>query len=367
MDTAENNDMAQKFGEEYDQTWGSFDEMTPELLTERLSRNGFLRKGHIERIDQAEAFESNAGFWFRLKLKFSPDYEGDVPIDVMLKLYRARRIHGGVAEWAFYSELAPQTPGASVCPVYDCAIDHDRRRCHFLMRDIGVTHENEPPKERPYGRAVEEVLKYHISWWNHTRLDKWPFTVALHSAKGVSAAIAEEEIRKSCVDYEGHLRTFVEEKGDKLEAGWIRKMEQVIPRYADVFSSRVSDKKNTTLLHGDLHLWNFAYPKDPMRDQLILLDWENNRRGLGPYDLAYMLVHATGGRSRAREIEANLINLYYAKLTDQVADYSREAFEYDFRLSIISTTFFPLYNKLPFAMRSAMDAYGDWDCDELLT
>ena len=179
----------------------------------------------------------------------------------------------------------------------------------------------------------------------------------------MAAAVSEDNIRKHCVEFEEHLRKFADEKGDDLEAAWIEKMEYVIPRYVDVFSSRVSDLKNTTLLHGDLHLWNFVYPKDTAPNRLILLDWETYKRGLGPYDLAYLLVHGTSGRL---EVEANLKELYYSRLTDQVSGYPKEAFEYYYRLSIVSTTFCPLFWKRPFPMRSAIDAYSDWDCDESL-
>jgi thiamine kinase-like enzyme len=54
--------------------------------------------------------------------------------------------------------------------------------------------------------------------------------------------------------------------------------------------------KNLTLLHGDAHLWNLYYPKDPETDRIILFDWETIKRGLGAYDLAYLLIHGTSVR-----------------------------------------------------------------------
>ncbi len=149
-----------------------------------------------------------------------------------------------------------------------------------------------------------------------------------------------------------------------MEPDWITTMEAVIDRYADVFLSRVEGGKHITLLHGDSHLGNFYYPKDASRDPIILFDWETYKRGLGAYDLAYMLVHGTAGR---RELEGPLLDLYFERLVESgVTDYSRPDFEYDFRLSIVSTTFCPIIWKRVFSMRRAMEAFGDWDCGELL-
>ena len=55
---------------------------------------------------------------------------------MMLKLYRKGWFGGGVVEWTFYGDLAPATPGASVCTVYDCGIDRENRDCHFLLEDL---------------------------------------------------------------------------------------------------------------------------------------------------------------------------------------------------------------------------------------
>ena len=67
-------------------------------------------------------------------------------------------------------------PGAQVCDIFDCGIDKEQKLCHFLMPDLSVAHQ-EPPKEAsvPHERVVEELLKYHIRWWNDPRLDEWPF------------------------------------------------------------------------------------------------------------------------------------------------------------------------------------------------
>lgn len=172
----------------------------------------------------------------------------------------------------------------------------------------------------------------------------------------MAQAISEEDVRKSCADFEATLRTFVDEKGAGLD-----------------LDDGTRDRKISRCLswkgrrwrsdHGDSHLWNFYYSKKDIED-IVLFDWETFKRGLGAYDLAYLMVHGASGRER---LEKGLMDFYYERLVaGGIENYSRELFEQDYRLSVISTTFCPLFWKRVFSMRSAMQAFADWECDELL-
>ena len=233
------------------------------------------------------------------------------------------------------------------------------------MPDLSVTHQ-EPPREeteRPYSRVIEELLKYHIRWWGDSRLEAWPFYQRAGGPLRMAQAIRPEDVRKSCADFEKAFREFAKEENE-FEPSWVETMERIIDRYPDAFLSRVEGGEHVTLLHGDAHLWNFYFPKDPATSDLILFDWETYKRGLGAYDLAYLLVHGTSGRET---LEPTLMHLYYQKLIEGgVEGYTRDQFEYDYRLSIVSTTFCPLIWKRVFSMRSAMQAFADWNCDEHL-
>ena len=180
----------------------------------------------------------------------------------------------------------------------------------------------------------------------------------------MAQAIAEEDVQANCRAFEPALEDFVKEAGDELQPSWIETAERVIAKYTEVFLARVSSGQNVTLLHGDAHVWNLFYPKNTATDRLILFDWETYKRGIGAYDLAYMLVHGTSGR---RQIESELMNKYYDGLiSGGISGYSRDEFEYDFRLSIISCIFCPLIWKRVISMRFAIEAYEDWGCEELL-
>ncbi len=341
-------------------------QITPAALTERLIRNGFMRSGRVISVEKTNSFETSAAKWDRLAVEFSEDYDGNVSDAIVLKVFRKGWFGGGVLEWAFYNELAPNTPVAHVCPVYDGGIDHNNKICHLIMADLSRTH-TEPPmneKDRPHEQVVAELLKYHVRWWNDPRLETWPFYVRHGGPLRMAQAIAEEDVHANCRAFQPALEDFVKEAGDQLQPSWIETAERVIAEYPEVFLARVSGGQNITLLHGDAHVWNLFYPKNTVTDRLILFDWETYKRGIGAYDLAYMLVHGTSGR---RQIESELMNQYCDGLiTGGISGYSRDEFEYDFRLSIISCVFCPLIWKRVISMKFAIEAFVDWGCEDLL-
>jgi thiamine kinase-like enzyme len=330
---------------------------TPESLTDRFRQNGIVTTGSVVSVEKTDSFGSVAAEWDRLTLSFSDDYVGLVPERIVLKVYRKDWFGGGVVEWTFYDELALETPNASVCSVYDCGINLEAKDCHFVMPDLSVTH-TEPPKDekdRPHEAVVRELLKYHIRWWNDPRLNAWPFMQKACGPLRMAQAIGDEDVRSSCAGFEKQLGSFVDKLGGDLAPEHLKTIEHVIDRYPDVFLDRVGNSTNLTTLHGDAHLWNLYYPRELTNDRIILFDWETFKRGLGAYDLAYMLVHGTSG---CKELEGPLMNFYYQHLIEGgIADYTREDFEYDFRLSVISCVFCPIVWKRAFSVRSAMQAF----------
>jgi len=342
------------------------EQLTPALLTDRFGRNGFLKSGSVTSIEKTDSFGSSCAEWDRLSLTFSGDYRGDIPNAIVLKVYRKGWFGGGVIEWTFYNELAPKMPDVSVCPIFDCGFDHNEKNCHYLMPDLSVTHKDGPKEatEQLHKAVIEELLKYHIRWWNDPRLDEWPFMMQAGGPLRMAQAISEKDVRDSCASFEEALNPLAKELGDDLKPSHIEIMERVIQGYPDIFLARVANGKNITMLHGDAHLWNLFYPKNPSKDRIILFDWETYKRGLGAYDLAYMLIHGTSER---KALERPLMDFYYRKLiAGGIENYSRDQFEYDYRLSVLSCVFCPILWKRAFSVRNAMKAYKDWDCGALL-
>ena len=65
--------------------------------------------------------------------------------------------------------------------------------------------------------------------------------------------------------------------------------------------------------------------------------------------------------------ESPLMDFYYKRLiAGGIENYSRDQFEYDYRLSVLSCVFCPILWKRAFSVRNAIKAYQDWDCGALL-
>ena len=56
-----------------------FKQVTPDLLTDRLCKNGFLTAGSVAAVERTDSFGSSAAQWDRLKITTSDDYAGLVP------------------------------------------------------------------------------------------------------------------------------------------------------------------------------------------------------------------------------------------------------------------------------------------------
>jgi hypothetical protein len=95
-------------------------EISAESLTERLSRNGFLRSGQVELVEETDTFDSSAAVWYRLKLSFSADYDGDVPADIVLKCYREGWFGGGLPPHPVRVSVRSTTAGS--IGIESCAI-----------------------------------------------------------------------------------------------------------------------------------------------------------------------------------------------------------------------------------------------------
>ncbi len=103
-----------------------------------------------------------------------------------------------------------------------------------------------------------------------------------------------------------------------------------------LFAERYRPHRNLTLLHGDAHVWNALYPRDPASDDVRLIDWDAWRIDVATDDLAYMIaVHWSP--ERRRRLERECLRRYHAALSAAgVKGYDFEALWRDYRLSVLS-------------------------------
>lgn len=126
------------------------------------------------------------------------------------------------------------------------------------------------------------------------------------------------------------------------------------------------------MLHGDFQVQNVLMPIKLKTHQPILFDWEFTMRGVGPTEIAKMLIIGQWEYrfpiDKRRELENLLLRRYHMKLSESgISNYSLEDCLYDYRLSVMTRLAEPLYFKNMKWMESAMCAFKDWNCAELLT
>jgi hypothetical protein len=129
-----------------------------------------------------------------------------------------------------------------------------------------------------------------------------------------------------------------------------------------------------TITFEDVHAGNFLYPRDPAKDTLRSIDWEQWGINIGPHDLAYMMGLFWFPERRAR-LEFPLLQRYHRRLVEHgVEGYLWDDCWYDYRLSIIQHLFTPIWQ---WAHGTPPDiwwnhlerincAFQDLNCQELL-
>lgn len=340
-------------------------QITPEWLTTRLRANGRLPTGEASSVTLGEPFESTGANWTPVAVEYDGADE-DAPQSLMFKLLHKERYDGGYNEVVLYTDFAAQMPDPPVGALYDFAHDEDTRALYLLLQDISKTHKlaSEGIGPDDYVAATRSLLEFHTYWWQHDRLREARFEASRWDPMRMANACSEENVRANALNFrEKELPKYLAERAD-LPDGGLAILERALDRWADVFCERIADGEALTLIHGDSHVMNMLFPRDQATQRVLLVDFETYRRGLGAYDLAYMMFFRDA--EHRRELEAVVLPAYYDGLVAAgVTSYSHEQLERDYRLSVIACLFPPLSWDHGGA-RQALAAFDDWDCADLL-
>ncbi|HEX6127007.1 MAG TPA: oxidoreductase family protein, partial [Pyrinomonadaceae bacterium] len=291
------------------------------------------------------------------------------------------------AEVDFYREVAPGIGCPPLVRCYDAAYLNETKHSHILLEDLTETHsqpeQNTAPCEDMSRLAVEALAKVHARCW------KQPIS-HLGSAQsdlahwGIPASSAAPPLKRqhSYLVPEFDLRRFISNLNSSVTrfldvADLTPAQEREYRRMlhaADLIWGRLTRREHLTVTHGDLHWWNFLYPRDPYAHSVRLIDWHLWHMDVGARDLAFLL--ALGGFAEPRpEIEAELLDVYHETLIQNgVAGYSAEMLMEDYRWSAIRNLNIPViywsqgkhYTTWQTALRRALAAYERLDCTSLL-
>ena len=342
------------------------EQVTPEWLTARLRDNGHLPDGRATLVTLGKAFDSTGAKWTPITVEYEGANDGS-PRHLLFKLLNKERYGGGLNETILYTDFAAHMPDAPVGICYDFDHDEEARDIYLLVEDISATHKKaqEGLVVDDYVAAARSLLEFHTYWWEHDRLSEPRFDESRWDPMRMANACSEENIRKNA-DYfrDKELPKYLAADAENVPAAGKEILTRAVNRWADVFCERVRDGTGLTFIHGDSHVMNMLFPRDHATQRVLLVDFETYRRGLGAYDLAYLMFFR--GAEHRRELEKAVLPAYYDGLVAAgVTSYSREQFEWDYRLSLIACLFPPLSWDHGGA-NQALAAFDDWNCAELL-
>lgn len=347
-------------------------QVTPELLTKVLQTTGALPQGRVVTIEpQGLFYPTFTSSIVRLKVRYSADTPPSVPNHLLLKMARSEA-HSevladlGRPEVAFYTTIAPAMSDSPAVDCYHALYIPDTQQFHLLLADLSETHEQtEWPVPGSYEsclRSVECLARFHAYWWDHPHLGTE--IVSRPSAFALQGQLSD--LQERCM-------AFVNFLGDRLSPERRARYDRVLTVWPEL-ASRLATGFDVTIVHGDAHMWNFLYPRDPAIGTACLVDWQLWHISVGASDLAYMMALHWYPERRAA-LEKPLLRHYHRCLQEHgIRTYGWEACWRDYQWAAVRNLLLPVIQwsaKIPAAgwwphLERAMLAFEDLGCADLL-
>ena len=337
------------------------EQATPTWLTEVLRRSDILPEGHVTSVE----FQPRLGGWSEivpLEIRYSQPTHA--PSQMILKLSRQDE-HRDRREVEFY-QATTNIGGLPNIRSYDSV--YDDGHFHILMEDLRETHLPHPPSILPptianAERIVDALAQLQAYWWDSEQF-----------GRVIGELPTEVSIEQAVTEDIGRLPAFADFLGDRLSDEKRRVLEGVSEKLLELKQERLLQQGNLTLIHGDLHAGNFLYPRDPASDTIRLIDWKSWSIDPAAYDMAnLMTVYWT--RERRTQLQDQLLRRYHQRLLEHgIVGYTWENCFYDYRLAVIDSLFFPMWQRSVgindliwwHNFERLMTAYHDLRCEELL-
>ncbi|HEY5731131.1 MAG TPA: phosphotransferase [Anaerolineales bacterium] len=310
----------------------SFENITTEWLTDLLQMNNLLKRGSVEEIylQSISDVPFGAPKIRRLEIEYSIDAISDVPNKIILKIAPKER------EFLFYTRIIERMGEVSTPRCYLAQQNEGKSQAIFLLEDLSGTHFQ---TEYPVSPSLEHcemsidcLASFHAFWWNDPRLEtkfRQKVTRGNYWTGRLNDAIDK-------------LPAFLDFIGDRLPTDRQGIYEKVLASSNHHWMPD-STRNAKTFLHGDIHFWNFLFPKDPSKNEIRIFDWNSWDIGKGTNDFAYMIgLHWYPDLRQRRE--QFLLKRYYSNLLEQgISNYSWDDCWLDYRESCIMNLFIPVW------------------------
>ena len=304
--------------------------ITSEWLTAVLRASGLLETGTasvsgVQRVGADSGYASQVG---RIRTGFDGCVTS-LPDSMIVKLAAS----GTDVSWsefiaekyarecAFYTRVWPDV-GVRTPVCYFAAHEAETRRVVLLLEDLGTARFGDAESSWSQDEAesiVDALAGLHAKWWNHPNLDSWRWLPPFGDG---TAQLEKLPGRRSVF-----LDRYREVVSPDLRELTMRLGQQVADRL------RRLSAPPRTLLHGDLHLDNVAFPGGET-GRPVLFDWQCVAKGLGVVDLALFIT--MGSPEHRRMGEQKLIRRYHARLAAAgVTGYSLETLMDDYLVALL--------------------------------
>ncbi|TNF86024.1 MAG: DUF1679 domain-containing protein [Gammaproteobacteria bacterium] len=283
----------------------SIDEVTDGWLSEVL---GVAVTGHRrERIGEGVGL---LGDIFRLALDLA-DGDAAGPASVVVKLpssheeNRAQGVALGMfaAEVKFYNELAPGVP-AGMPGIHFAAIEENGADFVIVMEDLSaleMVDQSAGMNLEQATAAVEVLAGVHASFWND--VDR-PELEWIPTMTGPRIEFVDQMMTQI-------LPVFAEHFSADLPEGGLALYEQFVGNYLKIMKV-ICARSPWTIAHQDYRIENLLFGP-PGSGRVVVLDWQGLGRGVGAYDLAYVLGGSMSSELR-RSHERSLVSAYHRAL-----------------------------------------------------
>lgn len=339
--------------------------LTAEYLDARLRSAGVLSDGHVTAIVPGDM----SGNLLRFDGIFTPDTPQTVPRHYLIKTNLKGYPHA-TAEARFYRDIGTRLADPPLPGTYDLGYDEEQAHCYVLQTDLSYTHttalhdERDPTVEN-LGDIVDQIAQIHAVCWNQPLIEDDLFVCSRDDICDMAQAGLPEDLRGSCRKIlTDRLPRMFRINGHDMPESWETLCHTAIETWPDTILPRY-DRSHLTLIHADLHPGNVLVPADEKGPPLII-DWELLCRGLGIFDVSYLVIRSKLDPPTRRIIEEELIERYCTRLTELgVTGYDLDTCRNDYRLSIVANILPPLAWRRPLNLKATMEAFLDWDCAEL--
>ena len=313
--------------------------------------------------------ETRRGGFIRFGVIFDPDTPSSIPRRFLIKTNLDGHPYG-TAETSLYGTIASGLDPSPLPPTFDVGYDEATGNGYLLQADLSETHgfavtDTREPTVEGLGAIVDQIARIHAVCWDRPFIEEETYLVHRGDICDLAQMGLLKDLRRSCSRIvDDRLPRLFKIAHDDLRPEWKEICERAVTSWPDLIAPRFL-QSHLTLIHADLHPWNIFVPNDDSGPPLIF-DWELLCRGLGLYDVAYLIIRCRLDPPVRRAFEAELIPRYQARLSDLgVKNYTLADCRRDYRLSIIPNILPPLSWGRPLNLVSTMEAFFDWECQEL--